>query len=291
MTATNGPERVPQLLGERLAAGELDATRAQSVRARLAAEDGGEARLQAIARSDDEIRHTYATADMVAAIARKADAAARLDAARQDRAQRHRAPMWAWAGPLAAAALAMLVFVANDRGTSRIDGERSKGMEQSAPIDPQTAGHDDGHRAKGLQPHLQVFRKRGDDAERLADGDGVEAGDVLQLRYVATDTNAFGAIVSIDGRGEVTRHLPVAGARAEALEVGKAIALPHAYELDDAPDFERFVFITADRPFEIALILGAARDTAKGGARARTAALDLPPVLSQSSFVVEKVEP
>ncbi|TNF31117.1 MAG: ActD-like protein, partial [Deltaproteobacteria bacterium] len=48
-------ERVPQLLVEQLALGELDPERARDVTARLAAEPGGEARLAALRADDDAI--------------------------------------------------------------------------------------------------------------------------------------------------------------------------------------------------------------------------------------------
>ena len=46
--------------------------------------------------------------------------------------------------------------------------------------------------------------------------------------------------------GCVTRHLPAAGARAAPLSRARPVPLPEAYELDDAPGFERFFLVTAD---------------------------------------------
>src|SRR5690606_30966685 len=127
---------------------------------------------------------------------------------------------------------------------------------------------------------------RGDQAERLAPGDRVRAGDLLQLSYVAAGRR-FGAIVSIDGRGVVTTHLPLAGPGAAALGAGPAIPLEQAYELDDAPGFERFVFVTGTSRFEVAVVAAAARAVATGRAPATTP-LSLPTGLEQHDFVLPK---
>lgn len=96
---------------------------------------------------------------------------------------------------------------------------------------------------------------------------------------------AFGVVVSIDGRGHVTRHLPEEGAAAAALD-GREQALPHAYELDDAPAFERFVLVTGPRAFDVAAVLAAA--AALPREEARTRALSLPDGLAQRSVVLDK---
>jgi len=59
----------------------------------------------------------------------------------------------------------------------------------------------------------------------------------------------FGIIASIDARGRVTLHLPESPGPAVALDRDGERALPHAYELDDSPGFERFFFVTSDAPF------------------------------------------
>ena len=83
----------------------------------------------------------------------------------------------------------------------------------------------------------------------LADGARVKPGEMLQVRYVAASA-AFGLIVSIDARGQVSRHWPEGGDLAAPLEPSGERALPHAFELDDSPGFERFVFVTAPTSFE-----------------------------------------
>jgi hypothetical protein len=68
------------------------------------------------------------------------------------------------------------------------------------------------------------------------------------------------------------------------------VALPHAYELDDAPGFERFFLVTCARAFSVQPVLDAAHAVARG-ATARTAPLALPSELEQSSVTLEKATP
>jgi hypothetical protein len=63
------------------------------------------------------------------------------------------------------------------------------------------------------------------------------------------------------------------------------VPLPQAYELDDAPAFERFYMVTADEPFAVETVVDAIR---RAGADGR---LDLPAAMDQSSVVLEKERP
>jgi hypothetical protein len=136
-------------------------------------------------------------------------------------------------------------------------------------------------RASRVAPRLFVYRKAPTGAEELAAGAAARENDVVQLAYAAG--RHFGTIVSIDGRGTVTRHLPAAGTLASPLKTGAAFALPEAYRLDDAPGFERFYFVTADQPFAVDLVLTAVAHAA--GAEGRLA---LPAGLDQYSFALRK---
>lgn len=145
---------------------------------------------------------------------------------------------------------------------------------------------DEGLRPKGLAPHLAVYRQARSAAETLEPGAKVRAGDVLQLEVVAPGAR-FAVVVSIDGAGAVTLHAPEhEGAAIELPEAGVQ-PLPHAYALDNAPRFERFILVTAERPFDTGRVLAAARAL---GADA-TAPLGLPGGFQQSSFVVTKEAP
>jgi anti-sigma factor RsiW len=141
-------------------------------------------------------------------------------------------------------------------------------------------------RIKGLRPHLEVFRQTPAGIEPLPEGAKAREGDLVQLTYQAAG-RPFGVIVSIDGRGAVTVHHPRESRQAARLEPGEAARLSSAYRLDDAPGWERFVLVTAERPFEVASVVDAAARLARTGA-AGTEPLALPSPLEQSSFTLKK---
>ncbi len=69
---------------------------------------------------------------------------------------------------------------------------------------------------------------------------------------------------------------------------GSHVLLDQAYELDDAPSWERFYFVTGDAAFEVAPIVEAARRAAARGLRSPPAALSIPGELTQSTFSLQK---
>ncbi|HEX4455928.1 MAG TPA: hypothetical protein VH143_33940 [Kofleriaceae bacterium] len=149
---------------------------------------------------------------------------------------------------------------------------------------------DDGVRAKG-KARLVAFRQVGDKAEQLEQDALCKQGDVIQLRYNAGGRR-YGVIASVDGAGVVTLHYPLSeDAPPEATAVGAGtLALPHAYELDDAPRFERFFFITAQQPIDLPQSLAAIHALAIRDDSA-DAKLDLPQGLHQASLRLRKPDP
>jgi hypothetical protein len=144
--------------------------------------------------------------------------------------------------------------------------------------------------AKGAT-HLLAYRvPPGGKPARLGPDARVRSHDLVQLAYVAGAAR-FGMVVSIDGAGGVTQHLPVAGALPANLAGTGEVGLPHSYELDDAPGFERFFFITAARTFSPAQVLEAARALARTPEEARRKPLPIDPTLTQESLLLEKVHP
>lgn len=145
-------------------------------------------------------------------------------------------------------------------------------------------------RVKGSS-RLLAFRQAGDHAEPLAEDELVHEGDLIQLRYNAGGKK-FGVIASIDGAGEVTLHYPGAeDAPPEDTALStKPTPLAHAYALDNAPRFERFFFITADQPIDLAPCLVALRSLAERG-DAASASLELPSNLQQWSLRLRKPTP
>ena len=113
------------------------------------------------------------------------------------------------------------------------------------------------------------------------------AGDLLQIAYVpAGKTN--GVIFSTDGSGTVTLHYPENQGASSFLKKEKKVLLTSSYELDDAPDFERFFFITAMEGIDVEDIIKKAVAIATTPAAAKTASLVLPESYQQFSILLKK---
>lgn len=263
--------RTPDWLLERIALGELPPEELAAARARLAEEPDGLARLAAL------------EADSRATLERLPPSrVAREVAARASRKEAARAPSWrlapAW-GLLVPALATVALFVLARPDTDTV-GDTGPGRVTTV----------DGYEPtniKGLDPQLLVHRQAAAGPEPLTDGAPAAAGDVVQVSYVAAG-HRHGVILSIDGRGAVTLHAPEEGGTTSAvLSPSGTHMLPRAYELDDAPAFERFFLVVADAPFDLEPVLTAARALAEGP-EARTDPLSLPEGLTQVSLRLEK---
>jgi hypothetical protein len=101
-------------------------------------------------------------------------------------------------------------------------------------------------------PSLQIYLKTQEQPLSLEAGASLSEGDLVQLSYTARGKTQ-GLIVSLDGRGNTYLHLSQGQKSATLLQNG-AVNLPYSYELDDAPEFERFVFYTSDEPFDYSTV-------------------------------------
>jgi hypothetical protein len=240
---------IPDVLLERYRLNELPPAMTAAIEREIAGDPAAAERLAALARSDDEIRATYVPPRFV----------------RATRARRSSPRGWLLAGTLAAVVTTMLAVMPR--------------VPLGADPDVRLKG------AVGGRPYLTVYRWTAAGSERLADGDTARPGDLLRLGY-APAGRAYGVILSIDGRGTVTLHLPPQNpARDEAVPLTQSplALLDAAYELDEAPRIERFYLVTAARPFKIAPVLAAAR-----AAGTAPAALPLPSSLEQVTFALQK---
>jgi len=180
-----------------------------------------------------------------------------------------------------AAALILLVLV---RPSLRKEGVREESR----------AG-EEYFQAKGIEApdlsktQLLVYRKNDNRVEMLTDGSLSKSGDLLQLAYVSAQA-PYGIILSIDGRGGVTLHYPPEEGLATNLTQNKRVLLPNAIELDNAPGFERFFFLTSESPIEATGIMERARSLAADTGRARVEKLKLPEGIDQSSLIILKGE-
>ncbi len=134
-------------------------------------------------------------------------------------------------------------------------------------------------RFKGAaETQLKVYRASGSGTESLDSGSIAREYDLLQISY-RTGEPEFGMILSVDGRGVVTRHYPEETENAGRLQSGGEQYLPFAYELDDAPAFETFYLITADRPFSAEEVMDVTSEAAAAGEQV----LDIPKLYKKST--------
>jgi hypothetical protein len=264
--------RTPDLHLEQLRLGELPDAQAQALRAALAQDPTLQARLDALEQDAQRLLAAHPPHELAPALRRRLHVEqARADhAARQRKAQRG---VLLLAPGLVAAGLAAWLMLPGGEPVA------------TAPTLP-GADTPDAVRLKG-DPRLMLHRKQGARVEPLRAGALARPGDTLQVSYQAA-LKPHGVILSLDGRGAVTLHWPEQPHGSTALEPSGAHALPHAYELDDAPGFERFVFVTSDKPLDAEQVVEAARALAADPARAQRDPLPLSPSVSQTSFLVQK---
>jgi len=260
---------VPDLILEQYRLNELPPQEAHRVEQLLRESETLQQRLEALDRSDAELARQYPPAWIAERIRQRVSKGARVPEEHGNRVRR-------WGIPAAVGfAAIVLVAVLPRLGTGPTDASHAAPVIET-------------NRIKGLEPALVVYRRSDRGSETLADGAIARPGDLLRLGYTAAG-RAYGVIVSIDGRGAVTLHLPPNGPRAASLGRGSHVLLDRAYELDDAPSWERFYFVTGDTAFEVAPIVEAARRAAAvHGLRSPPAALSIPGGLSQSTFSLQK---
>ena len=284
-----GRERVPELFIEKLALGELPEARAAAVRQRLAEE--GDGRLAGIERSNAEILKEHPPGEVAAAVRRRL---AQLDEAEAPR--RGAAAGWLrWAPVAVAAGVALFWWIGRDGEPPGPDG-RSGALPVIAKADSEVPPAKTGQGSQGPEqiylkgdPRLMIDRMQDGRATRMAAGDAVAAGDLLQLGYLANGVQQ-GVVVSIDGAGVATLHFPASEGASPVLEQGGRVGLPESYELDAAPGFERFFFVTVDEAepkLEPATVMEAARALAKGP-QAKDGELVLPREWKQQSILLTK---
>lgn len=138
-----------------------------------------------------------------------------------------------------------------------------------------------------MKTQVVIYKKSNSEITLLNDGDQIKAGDLLQLAYVPAGKR-YGVIFSIDGNGVVTLHHPEKNGSSSVLKQERKNLLSSAYELDSAPDFERFFFITAMEKIEVQSVLEKAEELALSPASVKTARLELPESYSQFSILLKK---
>ncbi|MFH1574115.1 MAG: hypothetical protein ABIG68_09030 [Acidobacteriota bacterium] len=267
---TRDPAHVPDLLLERYRLGEMPPAEIKRLRRRLDRDEGLRARLRALDDSDEEVRRRYPSGWLAARIRQRLGGSA----SRPFPDVRRRSSGWQL--PIAATAAAVVVLAV---------GWRFFGPPYLQPgwMASDSAGPVE--RIKGRT--LMLFRKTAEGSEPLGDGAQARAGDQVRIGYRAAGP-CYGMILSIDGRGVVTRHFPDQGERAAPLTPDGLALLDHSYELDDAPGWERFYLVSGAEAFLVAPVLEAAQKLARAAGPGPAGALNLSAPLDQSSLVLIK---
>ncbi len=258
------PETQPRILDiqlERYRLGELPAADRQAIDARLAGDEALRARLSLLEQSDREIAERYPAREMAAAIRQRVSALEH---------EEHRSTVRSrtWLVPATVVATCMCVMAVAAALLYR----------QPAPEDTTIKG--------GGEPSLVVHRRVGESSEELTRAALVRPGDEIRVGYRASG-HSYGAILSIDGRGNLTQHLPRTGDRAALLQPSGTVLLDFAYELDDAPRWEAFYFVTSDAPFDLEPVRRAIRQAA-GDGRVSPGSLAVPRGLTAFLFPLTK---
>jgi hypothetical protein len=262
------PREISELTLEQYVLDELPPGERRRVEEALRENGSVRERLAELERSNREILSAYPPEKMALSLKRRVES---------ERPRAQKAPPFMMFILPAAAALAVFLSVYAVR-------DRVAGLAQATVSGQET-------RLKTGDTHLSLFRKTKSGAERLSDGSTVRRKDVLQISYFAAQAR-YGTIFSVDGRGTVTFHLPE-GYRGKTrvspqLEGSGEIVLPFAYELDDAPGFERFFFAFSGAAFDVQEVAKAARLLCADPGRADKAALALPSGIESFSLIVRK---
>jgi hypothetical protein len=121
-----------------------------------------------------------------------------------------------------------------------------------------------GNRYKGKpEAELKAYLKTDGEQVVPADQAILREGNTIQLAYTVQGSDRYGVIFSIDGRSVLTLHYPYTVEASTRLTAGKQTFLEEAYTLDDAPDYELFFFVIADKPVDVKAVLNSARQLAR----------------------------
>ena len=212
---------------ERFLLSELPEAELESLRSKLAVDPKLRERLAILERSNEAIHQCYPPDWMSGQIELKLKSRAGEGA----KSRTQRSGYRLWAAPVVVLVLAVVMVPVFFDRVDDSEGLRIKGGE---------AG-----------PGLLIYRALENGTELLQSGELAQGGDRVQIVY-RSGGMPYGAIISVDGRGAFTQHLPLKGGLAVPLVARDT--LDFAYELDDAPHWERFYLAVAERHFELEVL-------------------------------------
>ena len=263
------PNTIPEYILEKYVLGELTPERMIQITELVRKDPVIAARIESIKISNQQILNQYPADEFAASVKRRYRMLSVADEIRV--AEKKRPRRFFVLAPVLSAALVLIAFLVlpgDDTGIVQTHESEYIGI-------------------KGLEPTLWIFRRTDDDAELLNnDSVYVSPGDILQIGYTAAG-HEYGVIVSIDGAGAATLHYPSYTYESPRLDQDGRQQCPYSYELDDAPAFERFFFVTSDKPIDVSGIIEAAKVLGKTDG-ADSLGLDLPETMKQTSIILRK---
>lgn len=264
-------EQIPDWKLERFLLGELDPDEMNRIERELKGDEALQARLKALEESNQELLERYPAPWMARQIERKLESSASHRKTAKDRRGFRLWPVPA----LSMAAVVILLLAVMPQSRDWLLGE----TDRPVPITDT--------RIKGLEPQLKLYRKTESGSERLQNGVAAREHDLILIQYEAAG-KGYGVIFSVDGHGSITRHIPLEGDKSPELDQDGAISLDFAYELDDAPLWEKFYFVTSDSLFDVETAIGSVPDSISKVTSAGGDSLTLPPSLHQTIFTLTK---
>jgi hypothetical protein len=249
-------KHVPQIYWEQLYLNEITDKRAGIIQTPFSADILG-----SIEASNKEILDQYPPAFMKEEILRKLD----FSEDKQNRKTVFRSGILRMA-PIAAALIILTINLVY--------------LDKSDPIENII-------RSKGIEPVLSIYIDKNNSPSELFNNDLVSEADLIQLTYNSAGKR-YGTIFSIDGRGVITLHHPVDRNSEPLIDPNGSHALPFAYELDDAPEFEKFFFISSNTNFRVDNILKSADKLIKKGGILKSEKLDISSDFDQQTIMLKK---
>ena len=272
---TKQTNNIPDWLLEKFVLNELTAGQKKAVEEYISKKSTeAEARINKIKQSNIEIINTYQPSNVAREINRRLKQE-KFNESIEKSTNRN----WIKQLTLAAPGLAVLlvVFYFAFLPTNIFKGKQHDNKSEIETI-----------RLKGIKPFLRIYRKNGDKIEPLKKDSLAKEADILQLSYISAKKE-YGFIVSIDGRNTITKHFPENSNLATKLSNQGEILLPFSYQLDDAPDYEIFIFITSNEQFKIETVIDIMKKLSSTIAnKLNNIKFDLPLHFEQSVFVLKK---